>query len=258
MPPNSTRSRANREASSSQQVTAGRIEDQQFKDLFDEVKTVQVEIATVNRRLGMLFDTNKETKTAVSNLANAHANSEARMASFVPIAMAPAVVSEKSISVSDTGRIILGLIKGKMWKKNLDSDNPGVIAENNSRKRWNENKQINHPDNVAIISYLKEYILSQPEASGFWPDTVVNKIKNNYKHSHRKACMTPEQDEAKKQKGRSNSRIAEILRCRIATYKSNWRVIDEDMGDKPGNAAEMAYLHVLKKEVMSDGESETE
>ncbi|OAD66003.1 hypothetical protein PHYBLDRAFT_175529 [Phycomyces blakesleeanus NRRL 1555(-)] len=126
------------------------------------------------------------------------------------------------------------VVDNRMLQINFASNDPVLIAENEGKKRWNTNERIDHTDNVEVINYLRDYILSQPTAAGVWPGLVVEKIKNNYKYIYRTMNMTPAQVTAKNRKTRSNSRRIE------------------------GNPDEKAYERLIEKDMMSDGESDSE
>ncbi|KAG2191867.1 hypothetical protein INT47_005972 [Mucor saturninus] len=223
-----------------------------------EMAAILEDLRFLKSRMGMVYDIAGKTNKTMSTLMEAHASgvqSQLPLGQAGSVGMVPSVGPSSSISPSDMRAIVLELIENKMWKKDLDSEDPALIAENEGKQKWNKDERIDHPDNVRVINYMRDYILSQPRAAGFWPGMVVQKLKNNYKYYHRVAKMTEEQSIAKKKKVRANSRLVEIHSRRVAVYKRHWRAIDEEMGHKPENSEEMAYLHVLQKDVMSDGES---
>ncbi|KAG2194273.1 hypothetical protein INT47_009683 [Mucor saturninus] len=226
-----------------------------------EMATVLEDLRFLKSRMGMVYDIAGKTNQTMSTFMEAHASgvqSQLPLGQAGPVGMAPSVGPSSSLGTSDMSAIVLEFINEKMWKKNFTSNDPALIAENEGKQKWNKDKKINHPDNVRVINYLRDYILSQPRAAGFWPGMVVQKIKNNYKYYHLTSNMSEEQASAKKRKVRANTRLVEIHLRRVEAYKRHWRAIDEEMGHKPENPDEMAYLHVLQKDVMSDGESDME
>ncbi|KAG2191743.1 hypothetical protein INT47_003103 [Mucor saturninus] len=224
-------------------------------------KELSGQMASMSRQLRKMYDMQASSANAVSMFMNAHANgvfNGAPAGPVLPATISPSVPAQPSLSESQMSAIILDLIHEKMWIRDLKSNDPIEIAENEARRKWNTDQWIDHQDNVKIVKYLREYILSQPRAAGFWPSMVVAKIKNNYKTFYRSVNMSEEAGIIKKHNARINSRMREILNRRIITYETNWEIIDAEMGPKEGNAHEMAYLNVLRKEVMSDGESGVE
>ncbi|OAD65761.1 hypothetical protein PHYBLDRAFT_153242 [Phycomyces blakesleeanus NRRL 1555(-)] len=171
--------------------------------------------------INMMYDCTVKANTGIRFLVDAHNQAIAQQA-----LVASSVTQRVTAANLSTNRHT----KGEMRAIVL------LVAENKSRRRWNTDERINHPDNVEVINYLQQYIVAQPHTAGFWEDMIVQKIKNNYKTCFRAVNTTPEQASSKR---RNNP-------------------IDTEMGYKPGNPDEMAYLHLLEKSVMSDGESEDE
>ncbi|OAD65507.1 hypothetical protein PHYBLDRAFT_176104 [Phycomyces blakesleeanus NRRL 1555(-)] len=168
-----------------------------------------------------------------------------RMASLEPSLM-PSYVPQTSLSDAEVSVIISEIFAEKLWDWKFESDDPALVAENESKKKWNLNKKINHRDNVAVINYLKSYISAQTRLAGTHPRVISDKIKNRYKHSHCTFHESPEQKAKKNSKGRANSRTLQL------TYMDNWVAIDAAMGYKTGNPVEKAYLKLFQKDAMSD------
>ncbi|OAD68587.1 hypothetical protein PHYBLDRAFT_150182 [Phycomyces blakesleeanus NRRL 1555(-)] len=224
------------------------IQDQQYMEIvemFNKVNNssngVKDDIAAVNsnmtafkNRMGVVVDTSGKTHTAFADFATAYANDQTRMASLGPSLM-PSYVPQTSLSDAEVSVII----------SKFESYNPALVAENESKKKWNLNEKINHRNNVAVINYLKSYISTQTRLAGTHPWVISDKIKNRYKHSHRTFHESPEQKAKKNSKGRANSRTLQIS-------------IDAAMRYKTGNSVEKAYLKLFQKDAMSDGESDIE
>ncbi|OAD65453.1 hypothetical protein PHYBLDRAFT_176052 [Phycomyces blakesleeanus NRRL 1555(-)] len=211
-------------------------------------------LTQVMAAINMMYDRTVEANTGIRFLVNAHNQAiaqQALVASSVTQGVTATNVSTNRHTKGEMCAIVLNLINGRMWARNFRSNDPELVAENESRRRWNTDERIDHPDNV-------EYIVAQPHTAGFWEDMIVQKIKNNYKTCFRAVNATPEQASSKRRNNRINSCHIEIHLRRVDTYINNWLAIDTKMGYKPGNPDEMAYLHLLEKSVMSDGESEDE
>ncbi|OAD79346.1 hypothetical protein PHYBLDRAFT_162421 [Phycomyces blakesleeanus NRRL 1555(-)] len=211
-------------------------------------------LTQVMAAINMMYDCTAEANTGIRFLVDAHNQAiaqQALVASSVTQGVTAANVSTNRHTKGEMHAIVLNLINGRIWARNFHSNDPELVAENESRRRWNTNERIDHPDNV-------EYIVAQPRTAGFWEDMIVQKIKNNYKTCFHAVNATPKQASSKRRNNHINSRRIEIhLRC-VDTCINNWLAIDTKMGYKPGNPDEMAYLHLLEKSVMSDGESEDE
>ncbi|OAD65044.1 hypothetical protein PHYBLDRAFT_153849 [Phycomyces blakesleeanus NRRL 1555(-)] len=252
-------------------VAAGRIEQREIAPRVSplaagpsgaEAPGMTVESLTqVMAAINMMYDRTVEANTGIRFLVDAHNQAiaqQALVASSVTQGVTAANVSTNRHTKGEMCAIVLNLINGRMWARNFRSNDPELVAENESRRRWNTDERIDHPDNVEVINYLRQYIVAQPRTAGFWEDMIVQKIKNNYKTCFRAVNATPEQASSKRRNNRINSHRIEIHLRRVDTYINNWLAIDTKMGYKPGNPDEMAYLHLLEKSVMSDGESEDE
>ncbi|OAD71008.1 hypothetical protein PHYBLDRAFT_171068 [Phycomyces blakesleeanus NRRL 1555(-)] len=205
------------------------------------VKSLTQIMAAIN----MMYDRTVEANTGIHFLVDAHNQAiaqQALVASSVTQRVTAANLSTNRHTKGEMCATVLNLINGRMWARNFCSNDPELVAENESRRRWNTDERIDHPDNVEVINYLQQYIVAQPRTAGFWEDMIVQKIKNNYKTCFRAVNATPKQ----------------IHLHHVDTYINNWLAIDTEMGYKPGNPDEMAYSHLLEKSVMSDGESEDE
>ncbi|OAD72414.1 hypothetical protein PHYBLDRAFT_146606 [Phycomyces blakesleeanus NRRL 1555(-)] len=196
-------------------------------------------LTQVMAAINMIYNCIVEANTRIRFLVDAHNQAiaqQALVASSVTQGVTAANVSTNRHTKGEMHAIVLNLINGRMWARNFRSDDPELVAENESHRQWNTDERIDHPDNVEVINYLRQYIIVQPRTAGFWEDMIVQKIKNNYEACFRAVNATPEQASSKR---RNNP-------------------IDTEMGYKPGNPDEMAYLHLLEKSVMSDGELEDE
>ncbi|OAD66787.1 hypothetical protein PHYBLDRAFT_152055 [Phycomyces blakesleeanus NRRL 1555(-)] len=200
--------------------------------------------------INMMYDRTVEANTRIRFLVDAHNQAIAQqtlVASSVTQGVTAANVSTNRHTKGEMRAIVLNLINGRMWVRNFY-------------------ERIDHPDNVEVINYLRQYIVAQPRTAGFWEDMIVQKIKNNYKTCFRAVNATPEQASSKRRNNCINSCCIEIHLCRVDIYINNWLAvviqtlgsIDTEMGYKPGNPDEIAYLHLLEKSVMSDGELEDE
>ncbi|OAD68553.1 hypothetical protein PHYBLDRAFT_150148 [Phycomyces blakesleeanus NRRL 1555(-)] len=241
------------------------IQDQQYAEIVEmfnkvnnSINGVKDDIAAVNsnmtafkNRMGVVVDTSGKTHTAFADFATAYANDQTRMASLGPSLM-PSYVPQTSLSDAEVSVIISEIFAEKLWDWKFESYNPALVAENESKKKWNLNEKINHHNNVAVINYLKSYISAQTRLAGTHPRVISDKIKNRYKHSHRTFHESPEQKAKKNSKGRANSRTLQ------STYMDNWVAIDAAMRYKTGNSVEKAYLKLFQKDAMSDGESDIE
>ncbi|OAD81100.1 hypothetical protein PHYBLDRAFT_138647 [Phycomyces blakesleeanus NRRL 1555(-)] len=216
-------------------------------------------LTQVMAAINMMYDCTVEANTGIRFLVNAHNQAiahQALVASSVTQGVTAANVSTNRHTKGEMRAI--NLINGRMWARNFHLDDPEFVAENESCRRWNTDERIDHPDNVEVINYLRQYIIAQPRTAGFWEDMIVQKIKNNYKTCFCAVNTTPEQASSKRYNNCINSHRIEIhLHC-VDTYINNWLAIDTEIGYKPGNPDEMAYLHLLEKSVMSDGELEDE
>ncbi|OAD67129.1 hypothetical protein PHYBLDRAFT_151733 [Phycomyces blakesleeanus NRRL 1555(-)] len=217
----------------------------------DDIAAVNSNMAAFKNRMGVVVDTSGKTHTAFADFATAYANNQTRMASLGPSLM-PSYVPQTSLSDAEVSVIISEIFAEKLWDWKFESDDPALVAENESKKKWNLNEKINHRDNVAVINYLKSYISAQTRLAGTHPWVISDKIKNRYKHSHRTFHESPEQKAKKNSKGRANNRTLQ------STYMDNWVAIDAAMGYKTGNPVEKAYLKLFQKDAMSDGESDIE
>ncbi|OAD66781.1 hypothetical protein PHYBLDRAFT_174806 [Phycomyces blakesleeanus NRRL 1555(-)] len=192
-----------------------------------DLKGIITQLASMDCKVGQLMDGQRRN-------IGAAAWQESMLASLP--ALAPSSpLPVPAMSEQEMGSVIL--------KRNLKSRDSSIIAENKARRRWNVNECIDHPENVALINYLCQYVLAQPCAGNFWSSMVVSKIQNNYKQHHRSYHSTMQQDI--------------LARC-THTYLTNWRLIDNEMGLEAGLLSEMLFLHLLQKDVMSDGESDME
>ncbi|OAD67062.1 hypothetical protein PHYBLDRAFT_152004 [Phycomyces blakesleeanus NRRL 1555(-)] len=223
----------------------------------DDIAAVNSNMAAFKNRMGVVVDTSGKTHTAFADFATAYANNQTRMASLGPSLM-PSYVPQTFLSDAKVSVIISEIFAEKLWDWKFESDDPALVAENESKKKWNLNKKINHRDNVAVINYLKSYISAQTRLADTHPWVISNKIKNRYKHSHRTFHESPEQKAKKNSKGRANSRTLQMSIRRKSTYMDNWVAIDAAMGYKTGNPVEKAYLKLFQKDAMSDGESDIE
>ncbi|OAD65778.1 hypothetical protein PHYBLDRAFT_153033 [Phycomyces blakesleeanus NRRL 1555(-)] len=215
------------------------IQDQQYAEIVEmfnkvnnNINSVKDDIAAVNsnmaafkNRMGVVVDTSGKTHTAFADFATAYANDQTRMASLGPSLM-PSYVPQTSLSDAKVSVIISEIFAEKLWDWKFESDNPALVAENESKKKWNLNEKINHRDNIAVINYLKSYISAQTRLAGTHPQSSEQKAKKN-------------------SKGRANSRTLQAS-------------IDAAMGYKTGNPVEKAYLKLFQKDAMSDGESDIE
>ncbi|OAD65311.1 hypothetical protein PHYBLDRAFT_176231 [Phycomyces blakesleeanus NRRL 1555(-)] len=270
------------------------IQDQQYTEIIEmfnkvnnSINGVKDDIAAVNsnmtafkNRMGVVVDTSGKTHTAFADFATAYANNQTHMTSLEPSLM-PSYVPQISLSDAGVSVIILEIFVEKLWDWKFESDDPALVAENESKKKWNLNKKINHRNNIAVINYLKSYISAQTRLAGTHPRVISDKIKNRYKHSHSTFHESPEQKAKKNSKGRANSCTLQacIYYIRInwyitifssynlynqmsiqhkSTYMDNWVAIDAAMGYKTGNPVEKAYLKLFQKDAMSDGESDIE
>ncbi|OAD79368.1 hypothetical protein PHYBLDRAFT_139398 [Phycomyces blakesleeanus NRRL 1555(-)] len=260
MPSNATRKSGRKGKQNAQGtlscVAAGRIEQREIAPRVSplaagpsgaEAPGMTVESLTqVMAAINMMYDRTVEANTGIRFLVDAHNQAiaqQALVASSVTQGVTAANVSTNRHTKGEMHAIVLNLINRRMWARNFRSNDSELVAENKSRRRWNTDERIDHPDNVEVINYLRQYIVAQPRTAGFWEDMIVQKIKNNYKTCFRAVNATPEQASSKRRNNHINSRRIEQ---------------DTKMGYKPGNPDEMAYLHLLEKSVMSDGESEDE
>ncbi|OAD78068.1 hypothetical protein PHYBLDRAFT_141930 [Phycomyces blakesleeanus NRRL 1555(-)] len=213
------------------------------------VKSLTQVMAAIN----MMYDRTVEANTGIRFLVDAHNQAiaqQALVASSVTQGVTATNVSTNRHTKGEICAIVLNLINGRMWVRNFRSNDPELVAENESRRQWNTAERIDHPDNVEVINYLRQYIIAQPRTAGFWEDMIVQKIKNNYKTCFCAVNATP---------SKCLPKGAIIIHLhRVDTYINNWLAIDTEMGYKPDNPDEMAYLHLLKKSVISDSESEDE
>ncbi|OAD67615.1 hypothetical protein PHYBLDRAFT_151128 [Phycomyces blakesleeanus NRRL 1555(-)] len=223
----------------------------------DDIAAVNSNMAAFKNRMGVVVDTSGKAHTAFADFATAYANNQTRMASLGPSLM-PSYVPQTSLSDAEVSVIISEIFAEKLWDWKFESDDPALVAENESKKKWNLNEKINHRNNIAVINYLKSYISAQTRLAGTHPRVISDKIKNRYKHSHRTFHESPEQKAKKNSKGRANSRTLQMSIQRKSTYMDNWVAIDAAMGHKTGNSVEKAYLKLFQKDAMSDGESDIE
>ncbi|OAD75731.1 hypothetical protein PHYBLDRAFT_143979 [Phycomyces blakesleeanus NRRL 1555(-)] len=231
------------------------IQDQQYAEIVEmfnkvnnSINGVKDDIAAVNsnttafkNRMGVVIDTSGKTHTEFADFATAYANDQTCMASL-GLSLMPSYVPQTSLSDAEVSVII----------SKFESDDPALVAENKSKKKWNLNKKINHCNNVAVINYLKSYISVQTRLAGTHPWVISDKIKNIYKHSHYTFHESPEQNAKKNSKGRANSRTLQ------STYMDNWVAIDAAMRYKTGKPVEKAYLKLFQNDAMSDGELDIE
>ncbi|OAD80844.1 hypothetical protein PHYBLDRAFT_138395 [Phycomyces blakesleeanus NRRL 1555(-)] len=223
----------------------------------DDIAAVNSNMAAFKNRMGIVVDTSGKTHMAFADFATVYANNQTCMASLGPSLM-PSYVPQTSLSDAEISDIILEIFAEKLWDWKFESDDPALVAENESKKKWNLNEKINHRDNVAVINYLKSYISAQTRLAGTHPWVISDKIKNRYKHSHCTFHESPEQKAKKNSKGRANSSTLQMSIRRKSTYMDNWVAIDAAMGYKTGNPVEKAYLKLFQKDAMSDGESDIE
>ncbi|OAD73938.1 hypothetical protein PHYBLDRAFT_145404 [Phycomyces blakesleeanus NRRL 1555(-)] len=240
MPSNSSRKtdrKGKGKASASISTSANRV----LAGLNNSINGVKDDIAAVNsnmtafkNRMSVVVDTSGKTHTAFADFATAYANDQTCMVSLEPSLM-PSYVPQTSLSDAEISVIISEIFAEKLWDWKFESDDPALVAENESKKKWNLNKKINHRNNVAVINYLKSYISTQTRLAGTHPWVISDKIKNRYKHSHCTFHESPEQKAKKNSKGRANSHTLQT-----------------------GNPVEKAYLKLFQKDAMSDGESDIE
>ncbi|OAD67136.1 hypothetical protein PHYBLDRAFT_151742 [Phycomyces blakesleeanus NRRL 1555(-)] len=200
----------------------------------DDIAAVNSNMAAFKNRMGVVVDTSGKTHTAFADFATAYANDQTRMASL-GLSLMPSYVPQTSLSDAEVSVIISEIFAEKLWDWKFESDDPALVAENESKKKWNLNEKINHRNNVAVINYLKSYISAQTRLAGTHPRVISDKIKNRYKHSHCTFHESPEQKAKKNSKRRANSRTLQT-----------------------GNPVEKAYLKLFQKDAMSDGESDIE
>ncbi|OAD71949.1 hypothetical protein PHYBLDRAFT_146934 [Phycomyces blakesleeanus NRRL 1555(-)] len=168
---------APREIASS--FSSNTIQDQQYMEIVEmfnkvnnSINGVKDDIAAVNsnmtafkNRMGVVVDTSGKTHTAFADFATACANNQTHMASLGPSLIQPMSPRPPSEIFAE-----------KLWDWKFESDDPALVAKNESKKKWNLNKKINHRNN------------------------------NRYKHSHRTFHESPEQKVKKNSKGRAKSR----------------------------------------------------
>ncbi|OAD81286.1 hypothetical protein PHYBLDRAFT_72789 [Phycomyces blakesleeanus NRRL 1555(-)] len=270
-------------STSANRVLAGHVGPREIAPSFlsatiqDHINGVKDDIAAVNsnmtafkNRMDVIVDTSGKTHMAFADFATAYANDQTRMASLGSSLM-PSYVLQTSLSDAKVSVIILEIFTEKLWDWKFESDNPALVAESKSKKKWNLNEKINHCNNVAVINYLKSYISAQTRLAGTHPWVISDKIKNRYKHSHCTFHESPEQKAKKNSKGRANSCTLQYITIFSSynlynkmsiqyklTYMDNWVAIDAAMGYKTGNPVEKAYLKIFQKDAMSDGESDIE
>ncbi|OAD71034.1 hypothetical protein PHYBLDRAFT_148251 [Phycomyces blakesleeanus NRRL 1555(-)] len=272
---------------SANRVLAGHVGPREIAPINNSINSVKDDIAAVNsnmtafkNRMGVVVDMSGKTHTAFADFATAYANNQTRMASLGPSLM-PSYVPQTSLSDAKVSVIISEIFAEKLWDWKFESDDPALVAENESKKKWNLNEKINHRDNVAVINYLKSYISAQTRLAGTHPQVISDKIKNRYKHSHHTFHESPEQKAKKNSKGRANSHTLQMIATTLSqyeyvlicdksnirvsgsphnqmsiqrklTYMDNWVAIDATMGYKTGNPVEKAYLKLFQKDAMSD------
>ncbi|KAL0075618.1 hypothetical protein F4703DRAFT_1966353 [Phycomyces blakesleeanus] len=137
-------------STSTSRVLAGRVLPCEIAPINENIEGVKSDIANINtnmttfkNKLGVLVDTSGKTNMAFVEFAKAYANVQASMTSVGSSLM---TYSAPPPSLSDTEMTVVIL-----------SDDPVLVADNESKKEWNKNEKINHPDNVAVIKYLKSY-----------------------------------------------------------------------------------------------------
>ncbi|OAD66191.1 hypothetical protein PHYBLDRAFT_152758 [Phycomyces blakesleeanus NRRL 1555(-)] len=181
-------------------------------------------LVVIQSRAGSVYDNGNASTIAILDIINAQQACLAQQLSAVSHESASGSVLVPSTGQNPSNEmnaIVLGFINERMWKRNFVSNNP-------------------------------------PMAAGVWSGLVVEKIKNNYKYIYWTMNMTPAQATAKNYKVCSNSRRIEIHLRRLGVYNDNWPIIDCKIGYKQGNPDEKVYECLIEKDVMSDGELDSE
>ncbi|OAD78059.1 hypothetical protein PHYBLDRAFT_164938 [Phycomyces blakesleeanus NRRL 1555(-)] len=190
------------------------------------VKSLTQVMAAIN----MMYDRTVEANTGIRFLVDAHNQAiaqQALVASSVTQGVTATNVSTNRHTKGEICAIVLNLINGRMWARNFRSDDFELVAENKSCS-W----VLGGYDSAENKKQLQDMFLCCQRN----PEQMSSKRRNN--------CI--------------NNHCIEIHLHRVDTYINNWLAIDTEMGYKPGNPDEMAYLHLLKKSVISDSESEDE
>ncbi|OAD65927.1 hypothetical protein PHYBLDRAFT_152954 [Phycomyces blakesleeanus NRRL 1555(-)] len=211
-------------------------------------------LVAIQSRVGNVYDNDNASTIAILDVINTQQLSAVSHAPASGSVLIPLTGQNPSNKMNV---IVLRFINERMWKRNFISNDLVLIAENEAKKRWNTNERSDHFDNVEVINYLRDYILSQPMTASVWSGLVVEKIKNNYKYIYWIVNMTSAQATAKNRKACSNSRCVEIHLHHLRVYNDNWQIIDRKMGYKQGNLDEKAYECYIEKDVMSDRESDS-
>ncbi|OAD65551.1 hypothetical protein PHYBLDRAFT_153453 [Phycomyces blakesleeanus NRRL 1555(-)] len=147
------------------------IQDQQYVEIVEmfnkvnnSINGVKDDIAAVNsnmtafkNRMGVVVDTSGKTYTAFADFATVYANDQTHMASLALSPMS-SYVPQISLSDAEVSVIILKIFVERLWDWKFESDDPALVAENESKKKWNLNEKINYHNNIAVINYLKSYI----------------------------------------------------------------------------------------------------
>ncbi|OAD80837.1 hypothetical protein PHYBLDRAFT_138388 [Phycomyces blakesleeanus NRRL 1555(-)] len=142
----------------------------------DDIAAVNSNMTAFKNRMGVVVDMSGKTHTAFADFATAYANDQTRMASLEPSLM-PFYVPQTSLSDAKVSVII-----------SFESDDPALVAENESKKKWNLNK-INHCNSIAVINYLKSYISAQTCLAGTHPPTG-NPVEKAYLKLFQKDAMS--------------------------------------------------------------------
>ncbi|OAD67141.1 hypothetical protein PHYBLDRAFT_151747 [Phycomyces blakesleeanus NRRL 1555(-)] len=232
------------------QVAAGRVEqhlvvpavtqEQRMTEMSTCLDNMGAMLGSLDNRFGQFIDVQRRNTETVGVIAMSLASTSRQVL--------PAVAPSFNGMSEETKVAVL----------DFRSNDPTEIAENEARQRWNVDEQVDYPDNVAVVAYLREYIHAQPQAVSFWPGKVVSMIKSNYRYCHHKAHTLPEQHMDNNRRARIASRIKEIHTRRQDIYTRYWRVVDKEMGLTVEEDSEMAFFGAIQKGAMSDGESDTE
>ncbi|KAL0080841.1 hypothetical protein J3Q64DRAFT_1757785 [Phycomyces blakesleeanus] len=247
------------------QVAVGRVEqhlvvpavtqEQRMEEMSTRLDNMSAMLGSLDNRFGQFIDVQRRNTETVGAIAMSLASTSRQVLPAVAPSAAPYF---DRISEEETKVAVLALIREKIWKKDFRSNDPTEIVENEARRRWNVDERVDHPDNVAVVAYLREYIQPQPQAVSFWPGMVVSMVKSNYRYCHRKAHTLPEQRVDNNRRARIASRMKEIHPRRQDIYTRYWRVVDKEMGLTVEEDSEMAFFGAIQKGAMSDGESDTE
>ncbi|KAL0097320.1 hypothetical protein J3Q64DRAFT_1693735 [Phycomyces blakesleeanus] len=194
------------------QVAAGRVEqhlvvpavtqEQRMTEMSTCLDNMGAMLGSLDNRFGQFIDVQRRNTETVGVIAMSLASTSRQVL--------PAVAPSFNGMSEETKVAVL----------DFRSNDPTEIAENEARQRWNVDEQVDYPDNVAVVAYLREYIHAQPQAVSFWP-------------------------------GKIHTRRQDI-------YTRYWRVVDKEMGLTVEEDSEMAFFGAIQKGAMSDGESDTE